>query len=383
MPSATKPAVVTSSAQRALLLAAAALIALSSACGHPRSTATEAHRIPAPDLTPRDDGGYAWHLPPGFDPPLVPEHNPMSAAKVELGRRLFFDPRISGDASLSCAGCHRPERAFTDGHAQAVGSTGEQHPRSSMALLNVAYSPSYTWVGDELRRLEDQIRIPLFNEDPIEMGLAGHEQEMLQRLKRDARYPELFRQAFAERGAKALEPGVDEVIDALAAYVRSLVSAESAYDRRVFADDREALSPAAERGMELFFSEELACGTCHGGIAFAGPLRSTREPDTEPQLEHNGLLADPQARFKVPTLRNVALTGPYMHDGRLATLDDVLDHYASGGVPGAGRSEQIRGFALGEEQRRDLLAFLASLTDGNLATDPRFANPFADGMIGG
>ncbi len=119
---------------------------------------------------------FEWHLPPGFAPPPVPESNPVSAAKVELGRRLFHDTRLSANGRGSCASCHQQRLAFTDGRSQAVGVTGELHDRSSMSLINVAYNNNYTWASRHVRTLEEQIRIPLFNQDPIELGLSGNEQ---------------------------------------------------------------------------------------------------------------------------------------------------------------------------------------------------------------
>ncbi len=350
--------------------------------------------------------GFPWSLPSHFPEPLVPADNPMSPARVELGRRLFYDRRLSGNGTLSCASCHRQERAFSDGRPRAVGSTGEVHPRNAMSLANVAYNASYDWADPDLKRLEEQMLVPMFNQDPVELGLKGREEGVLARLRSDARYPAMFAAAFAGEE----EPlRLENVVKAIACFERTLISGGSAYDRFVFGGEREAMSAAARRGMRLFFSEALRCFRCHAGITFSGPIAHREAPVAEPLFHNTGLYNlgglglypehDPgliaktgrpedMGRFRAPTLRNVELTAPYFHDGSAATLAEVLDHYAAGGriigsEPDAGdgrdnphKSPLVRGFALDAEERRDLLAFLASLTDPSFVTDPRFSDPF-------
>ena len=244
----------------------------------------------------------------------------MSAAKVELGRHLFYDTRLSGNASASCASCHRQERAFTDGLPRALGSTGELHPRSSMTLTNVAYNATFTWANPTLESLEDQIRIPLLNDNPIELGVAGNEDLVLARLREAARYRELFRAAFPELA----EPiTLDNVTKALASFSRTLTSGGSAYDRLVYLDERESLSASARRGMRLFFSDRVRCSECHQGFNFSGPVRyrgaaapgvfhntglynlegrGLYPPDNPGLSEFTGL-RDDTGRFRAPTLR--------------------------------------------------------------------------------
>src|SRR5215831_7609033 len=145
--------------------------------------------------------GFDWHIPKPFPRPFVPADNPMSAPKVELGRYLFYDKRMSSNGKTSCATCHRQELAFTDGRAQAEGTTGELHPRSSMSLANVGYSPVLTWANPTLSSLEEQAKVPMFGTEPIELGLKGHEEELLRQIASDAVYQRLFPEAFSGENA--------------------------------------------------------------------------------------------------------------------------------------------------------------------------------------
>jgi cytochrome c peroxidase len=206
---------------------------------------------------------YVWNLPKGFPVPAVPEDNPMSAAKVELGRFLFYDTQ-------SCASCHRQELAFTDGRGTAVGSTGQAHRRGSMSLANVAYASSLTWANPHLQTLERQALVPLFGEDPVELGLAGQEEPLLQRLSEDARYPALFAAAFPEEPRPV---SLDAVVRGLAAFQRTLLSGHSPFDRYTYGGEADALSTSAKRGMVLFFSERLECFHCHQGVFFSDAVK--------------------------------------------------------------------------------------------------------------
>jgi cytochrome c peroxidase len=356
---------------------------------------------------------YAWTLPRNFPRPHVPAANPMSQAKAELGRHLFYDMRLSGNGTESCATCHEQERAFTDGRARAVGSTGEVHPRGSMSLVNVGYAAALTWGNPTLTRLEDQALVPMFGERPIELGLSQPGTALRRRLRAEPRYQALFAQAFGVEGDPFT---LDHVTHALATFERTIISARSPYDRYHNERDDAAISAAARRGETLFFSQPLSCFRCHGGLTFSGAvdfegrreeLESRREGHVE--FHNTGLynVADALSypppntgiyeftkkpedvgKFKAPTLRNIAVTAPYMHDGSIATLEDVLAHYAAGGrtiasgpYQGIGhdnpnKSPSVRGFALSPEQREDLIAFLRSLTDESLLHDPRFSNPW-------
>jgi cytochrome c peroxidase len=349
-------------------------------------------------FTARAETPWRWQLPPGLPAPRAPADNPMSARKVELGRRLFYDTRLSVTGAASCASCHQQARAFTDGRPRAVGATGELHPRSAMSLVNVALNTRFGWDDPETASLEAQAAIPMLNTTPIELGVAGNEARILEALRRDRFYAREMPRAFPEA---AREFDLVQVRKAIAAFERTLLSGGSAYDRAVYRDERAALSPEARRGLRLFTSPELACSECHGGPTLGGADATFHNTGL---FNLDGLGAYPQSgqglfartrapsdmgRFRAPSLRNIALTAPYMHDGSVGTLREVLAHYARGGrnfASEAGdargarnphQSERVRGFALSAEDESALLAFLAALTDEGFVTDPRFSDPFA------
>lgn len=313
----------------------------------------------------------------------------MSAEKVDLGRRLFYDRRLSGNGTQSCASCHQQAHAFTDGRAHALGSTGQNHPRSAMSLANAAYGASLTWADPRQRTLEEQALVPMFNQHPVEMGVKGHEREIVARLAAEPLYQGLFPRSFPGEKAPIT---LQNVRKAIACFERTILSGSSPYDRLVWKDDPSALSESALRGMSLFFSQRLSCSQCHAGFTFSGPAEWEGAPPVKPTFHNNGLESgasglDPglflvshrrgdRGRFRAPTLRNIAVTAPYMHDGRFSTLGEVVDHYARGGTPSPHRSPLLRGFSISPLERRDLIAFLESLTDPELLTNPRLSNPW-------
>ncbi|MEM9291967.1 MAG: MbnH family di-heme enzyme [Acidobacteriota bacterium] len=337
--------------------------------------------------------------PQGFPPP-PPEvaaklAGPEGAARIELGRKLFFEPRLAVDGRTSCAQCHQPRLAFTDGLPQAVGATGESHPRNSPSLVNLAWAPTLTWDDPTIVSLAQHARTPLLAEHPVEMGLEGRWGQVRRQLAADPRYRQLHRRAFPTSvGGDDEALTLDQVTTALEAFQLTLISADSPYDRWTRGGE-EALSPAARRGLALFFSARVGCARCHRGFTFGGPAawdgaplflgerrraayRNTglydidgrgSYPASNPGLiRHTGQQSD-RGRFRIPTLRNVAVTAPYMHDGSLETLEAVIDHYAAGGRvaqrgwPSAAVDEEMNPFQLSTTERQDLLAFLHSLTD--------------------
>jgi len=348
---------------------------------------------------------YDWNLPKGFPKPYVPADNPMTAAKVELGRYLFYDRRMSANGSMSCATCHIQERAFTDGRPVGVGAFGESHSRGAMSLVNVAYSGALTWSNPTMTRLEDQALVPLYGEHPVEHGLRKGD-FVLPMLRSDSKYRLLFERAFPNDADRIT---IENATKAIASFQRSIISARSPYDRYHYGGDDQAVTEAAKRGEVLFFNQQLSCFRCHGGFMFSDAAvfegRETRSVEFHNTGLYNlsGPLSYPApnvgiyefthnpadvGKFKAPTLRNIAVTAPYMHDGSIATLEGVLDHYAAGGRtihggPNAGvghdnpnKDPLIGGFEFAAQDRRDLIAFLESLTDDAVLHDPQFENPW-------
>ena len=267
-----------------------------------------------------------------------------------------------------------------------------------MSLANVAYHPVLTWANPLLDSLEKQALVPMFGEAPVEMGLAGREHALFARLAADPMYPGRFRSAFQERNG-AIDLGT--ITKALAAFQRTLVSADAPYDRYRYGGRSDAISPAAKRGEALFFSERLECFHCHGGVHLTDNLVHRRKPfaefgfhntglydrdgkgaypaDNVGLIEHTGRAED-MGRFRTPSLRNVALTAPYMHDGSIERLEDVILHYGAGGRARSGlTSPFLPGFTLSTSEIADLIAFLESLTDERFVADPRFADPWPEG----
>jgi cytochrome c peroxidase len=301
---------------------------------------------------------YSWRLPPGFPAPLVPEDNPMSDAKVDLGARLFGEKRLSVTGGYACESCHQPRLAYTDGRPRALGATDKPTRHSAMSLANVAYNAAFTWNDPGVHTLERQMLQPLFNEHPVEMGLKGREAQVLALLAADADYSARFIAAFPGESPPVT---IDHMVKAIAAFERTLISGRSSFDRYVFDDDLDALSTSSKRGMALFYSARAGCSQCHSGLNFSGPLRYQGHVQAAASMANTGL-----GRMRVPTLRNVALTAPYMHDGSIATLAEVIEHYAAGGGRAADR--RLRPLQLSLQDKHDLVAFLQSLTDQGFVT---------------
>jgi cytochrome c peroxidase len=342
-------------------------------------------------------GGFTWSLPPGFPRPIVPGDNPMSDAKVALGRRLFYDKQLSGNRTQSCATCHRQAKAFTDGRAVGLGSTGEMHSRGAMSLANVAYASSLTWSNPLMRALERQATVPEFGDSPFELALPSQDQ-LEARLRDDAKYPDMFADAFPDDPEPISTHNANR---AIASFERALISGRSPFDRWFNDGDERAISASAKRGYALFSSEQLKCFHCHGGFAFTDHVSWHGQPSPDMPYHDTGLYnvdgkgaypepntgvysvtLDPEdmGKFKAPTLRNIAVTAPYMHDGSIATLSEVLDHYAAGGRAGRKnplKDPLVQGFSLSEQRRADVIAFLESLTDEEFLTDPALGDPFA------
>jgi cytochrome c peroxidase len=280
-----------------------------------------------------------------------PADNPQTEAKVELGRRLFFDPRLSLDRSTSCASCHSPEKAFTDGLARSKGFQGVSLPRNSPTVLNAAYNSAQFWDG-RAATLDEQCKGPLMS--AAEMSMID-EQHLVQRLNHIPAYAQDFKTVFNAG------PSLDRVAKAIAAFERTLVTPDSRFDRYAHGD-KSALNATEKRGLALFFSK-AACSECHKGPNF-----------TDNQYHDLGIAGGDAGRyyvtrkeedrnaFKTPTLRNVELTAPYMHDGTTATLQEVIDLYDRGGGERTHKSKLLYPLNLTVQEKADLLAFLKTLT---------------------
>lgn len=306
-------------------------------------------------------------IPSWFPEMEIPAENQLTKARIDLGRKLFYDKRLSRDMTISCGSCHQQENAFTDGLPIAVGIEDRLGLRNTPTLANIGYTDRMFMDGGVIT-LELQSQSPIFTHVEMDFTVAG----FLQRIAGDTEYERLFREAYDQ------EPGAFGISRSISAFERTFISAHSRFDAFEYQGDVNALSEAEQRGRNLFFSSATGCTECHVPPLFTnfefeniglytnyidtGRMRITQLP------EDNG-------KFKVPNLRNVALTAPYMHDGSFETLEEVIDHFNSGGVNHINQSELIRPLGLTEQDKADLVAFLGSLTDQSFITDPDLADP--------
>lgn len=287
--------------------------------------------------------------------------NVSNADKVELGRLLFFDPILSQNNDMSCASCHNPDLGFTDGNPQAIGADGITLQRSAMSLWNVVYNTNFFWDG-RASTLEEQTDTPLTNQDEM----ASTPDEIESELQAIPEYVSLFEKAFGNADSVTYE----NVQNAIAAFERTLVTDNSPFDKYA-AGDVNALTAAQRRGLGLFRSAATRCFECHAAPTFADESFSvTGVPDLPNQVHDAGRMeiesTSLDGTFKAPTLRNIALTAPYMHNGAFAALEEVLDFYAKGGGRDDGVENidiHVLGFELNEQEKADLVAFMYALTD--------------------
>jgi|GEM_PF-26109 len=315
-----------------------------------------------PDESPQVQTPYNLQLPVGFPPPPMPGDNLLTNERIELGKKLFFDPVLSRDSTISCATCHLPSQAFADNLPVSVGIHGREGFRNVPSLANVAWHPYFFREGGS-PSLETQALGPIADEVEMDLTIA----EAAARLRTNDEYVELSKFAYDR------EPNAYVISRALAAFQRILVSSDAPYDEYV-RGNQSALTPEQIRGNNLFFNE-LQCATCHTGFNF-----------TNYNFENNGLyenyMDEGRARlttqtndigkFKVSSLRNVALTPPYMHDGSLPTLESVIEHYNSGGSSHANKSPLIQPLNLTAQQKSDIIGFLESLSDETFINNPEY-----------
>jgi cytochrome c peroxidase len=304
---------------------------------------------------------YELNIPDWFPKPEIPADNPLTTKKVKLGEQLFFDARLSSNFLLSCASCHLPAYAFSDTVAFSSGVHERSGERNSPTLVNVAYKPHFFKDGG-IESLELQALAPI--DHPSEMDISTT--TIVDRLRKDSLYQQSFKEVF--------NSGVTMrgITYALAAYQRTLIYGNSKYDQVVH-EKSASFSDLEKRGQNLFNSDSLNCSKCHSGVFF-----------TDYSFQNNGLKAnyadsgrakvtsdaDDAGKFVVPTLRNVEITGPYMYDGSLKSLSQVVDHYASGGSDHRNKSALIDGFSLSDNDKKALIAYLKTLTDKEFQQNP-------------
>jgi cytochrome c peroxidase len=311
-----------------------------------------------------------------------PDSAVFRAEVAELGRHLFYDPVLSGDNSVSCATCHQQQRAFSDGMAVSVGIRGRRGVRNSISLANVGYRYKGLFWDGRAGTLEESIVHPLT--DHREMDSSW--EEVLRSLNRDLYYQDAFTRAFGKNGTPIRK---EQVEGALAQFMRSLISADSKFDRVLLG--RDSFNELENMGFHIFFDsmEDLPdgeCGHCHTDPLFTSleyannGIEAVKELKDMPDLGRAMISGKPfdRGRFRIPSLRNVALTAPYMHDGRFLTLEEVVDHYAAGGNFQLNTSPNVRPLKLNDQHKAALIAFLHTLTDTSFIQDKRFSNPFAE-----
>lgn len=298
---------------------------------------------------------YVFEVPAGFSKPYLREDNPMSQSKIDLGKKLFFDPVLSLDSSISCGNCHRPQFAYSDPNPISPGVDGKLAKRNAPSLSNLAWHPYFFAEGGS-PNLESQMLGPI--EDPDEMAFSIV--KAVDRLKKNPEYINLFKEVFKD------SPSVYTTTRAIAAFERSLISSNSRFDKFAYQGDKDALSPEEIRGYQLFTSDSLKCNSCHSGFMFSNfsfQNNGIYEVYEDPGRMRISMDDKDRGKFKVPSLRNIALTGPYMHDGSFSNLEEIIDHYSKGGKKHPNQSDKIQGFKLSISDRQALLKFLNSLSD--------------------
>jgi cytochrome c peroxidase len=277
--------------------------------------------------------------------PIIPADNPMTPAKAALGKRLFHDNRLSVTGTYSCATCHQPDRHFTDGLPRAIGALGDSLPFNTPTLYFSAFNASLGWLEGAPTTLEEQHHRPLFNTRPVELGFGAAQ---LAALGADPGYRKAFAAAFGDNAVNTAN-----LVKALATHVRSLAAPQTAFDHYLFGDDDSGMSVDAKAGMELFFSPRVGCSLCHASLAMSGPI--THSVQRAAPVFHVMGVGGSTMAFRAPTLRYVQHTAPYMHDGSMASLQEVLAHYE------ARPSTRVPAFSLTPRERSQLLAFLQTL----------------------
>lgn len=311
--------------------------------------------------------------------------NPITDAKVELGRYLFYDKRLSVNKTKSCASCHDPRFSFTDTYRRSVGAYGDLTAFNSPPLINLAFNRYFTYTDTSFHTPEKQINNPMFADAPVELGWKSNEEKLLKQFENDAFYQTLFAKAFPGLSNEKLFT-VKHVQYSITSFIKTIVSFHSPYDEFTYNGNKAALNKSALRGMVLFNSAELKCNQCHGGINFNEPsfkpapyVNSGFFPDT---ILHRGLAAKTGnaadvGKYKIPTLRNLAFTSPYLHDGSVESLQEVIGLFEKGNLStDKNKHPYITGFTLNLQQRNDLIQFLLCLSDSSVIKKSYYQDPW-------
>jgi cytochrome c peroxidase len=318
---------------------------------------------PVVPVLPFDDT-YELKIPQGFPPMEIPTDNELTMSRILLGKRLFFDKKLSKDFSISCATCHHPELAFSEHVPISIGVNGAVGLRNAPSLANVGYLNAFFAEGG-VPSLELQALGPVIEAHEFDMDF----ETLISRLNADEDYRRMFNAAYQSA------PTVETFVKALSSFERTLISGNSPYDQYKYQGNLNALNESQIRGMNLFFSDELACGSCHSGHLLTN--QSMQNIGLYEFYEDNGLArltsnSGDIGKFKVPTLRNIEVTAPYMHNGSLAALEEVVEHFNTGGVGHANQSDLVKPLNLNEQEKADLVNFLKSLTDQTFLNNPEF-----------
>lgn len=304
-------------------------------------------------------------IPEGFPKVEFPDGNEFTKDRWELGKKLFFDPIMSIDSTVSCASCHNPNLAFADSRTFSLGVENRIGNRNAPTLTNVAYNPYFTTEGG-VKTLEAQILIPIQEHNEFDFNIV----DLSYKLEKNQEYLKLASTSYNQR------PNPYVITRSLACFERSLISGNSPFDQYYYQNIDNVLTENQLKGMRLFFSEKVNCTNCHNGFNF-----------TNYSFQNNGLYQNYQdsgryrltqndtdiAKFKVPTLRNIGVTAPYMHDGSLNTLMEVVEHYNNGGAKGHHQSKLIKPLNLTDSEKLQLVAFLESLTDESFLFNENFS----------
>ena len=311
---------------------------------------------------------YQLQVPAWFPEMEIPAENELTEARIALGRKLFYEPLLSSDSSVSCASCHLQERAFTDGISISVGVNNAMGLRNAPTLANIGFAPRFFHDGG-VETLELQSQQPIFSVEEMNFSIAG----FIDRIANDEEYRRMFDEAYGR------EPDAFGISRSIASFERTMISGNSRFDEYEYKGIQSALNESEIRGRNLFFSSNTECSSCHVPPLFTNyeyenvGLYVNYADSGRARISH---LEEDKGKFKVPTLRNIEITAPYMHNGSMTSLAEVIDHFNSGGVGHLNQSSKVKPLGLSEQEKQDLVAFLKTLTDDSFMNNSELADPF-------